>query len=180
MARIFALTNEPAGKNPSKYYGRTWHPSCFQKSESKKEVSMKNFGLVILVLSAIAGTTFAFAAGGQSEAPSKPLTRPEVLQRFGFVDEDGDGINDLARDSDNDGIPNCLDSDWVRPRDGKGFQSRYGYNHQNVNKQGGGPFNYNYNYTWSNNWGDSSNPNFCNQTDPNVSTNRNRRSNRKH
>jgi len=141
---------------------------------------MKNVHVMIPILLAIAGTTFILAAGEGNKSPLQPLTRPEVLQRFGFVDEDGDGINDLARDSDNDGIPNCLDSDWIRPRDGKGFQSKYGYNHQNVNKQGGGPFNYNYNHSWNNNWANNSNPNFCNQTDPNVSTNRNRRSNRKH
>ncbi len=29
----------------------------------------------------------------------------------GFVDEDGDGFNDLAPDFDGDGIPNCLDPD---------------------------------------------------------------------
>jgi len=33
--------------------------------------------------------------------------------RRGFVDEDGDGINDLAVDSDGDGIPNCQDPDYV-------------------------------------------------------------------
>ncbi len=57
---------------------------------------------------------------------AEPLTQKTILQRFGFVDEDCDGINDLARDSDNDGIPNCLDPDWVHPRDGKGFQSKHG------------------------------------------------------
>ena len=141
---------------------------------------MKKIAWVIFMWLAITGTMFVLAAGEKDETPSQPLTRAEMLQRFGFVDEDGDGINDLARDSDNDGIPNCLDPDWVRPRDGKGFQARYGYQHQNVNKQGGGPFNYNYNYTWNNSWANNGNPNFCNQTDPNVTPNRNRRSNRKH
>jgi hypothetical protein len=139
---------------------------------------MKDFRMVILVLLALAGTMYGFAVGGQDEALSQSLSRSEVLQRYGFIDEDGDGINDLARDSDNDGIPNCLDTDWVRPRDGKGLQSKYGYKHQNINKQGGGPTNYN--YQWNYNWANNYNPGTCNPTDPNVNTNRNRRSNRRH
>lgn len=46
-------------------------------------------------------------------------------QGRGFVDENGDGINDLARDHDGDGIPNGQDEDWVRnKRDGTGYQER--------------------------------------------------------
>ncbi len=40
----------------------------------------------------------------------------------GFVDDDGDGFNDLAPDHDNDGIPNGLDPDYNRPLDGSGNQ----------------------------------------------------------
>jgi hypothetical protein len=41
----------------------------------------------------------------------------------GFVDEDGDGVNDLAADHDGDGIPNGQDSDWVKNKeDGTGYQ----------------------------------------------------------
>ncbi len=44
-------------------------------------------------------------------------------QGHGFVDEDGDGINDLAPDHDGDGIPNGQDSDWVKnKRDGTGYK----------------------------------------------------------
>ncbi len=32
-----------------------------------------------------------------------------------FVDEDGDGINDLMQDADGDGIPNGKDPDWTCP-----------------------------------------------------------------
>lgn len=43
----------------------------------------------------------------------------------GFVDENGDGINDLAPDHDGDGVPNCQDPDWVKnKRDGTG--NKYG------------------------------------------------------
>lgn len=33
------------------------------------------------------------------------------------------------RDADGDGIPNCLDEDWVRPLDGSGYQlgQRFGF-----------------------------------------------------
>ncbi len=37
-----------------------------------------------------------------------------------FVDNDGDGFNDLAPDHDGDGIPNGQDPDYVRPQDGSG------------------------------------------------------------
>ncbi len=40
----------------------------------------------------------------------------------GFVDDDGDGFNDLAPDDDNDGIPNGLDPDYNPPLDGSGNQ----------------------------------------------------------
>jgi len=37
-----------------------------------------------------------------------------------FIDENGDGFNDLAPDADGDGIPNAYDEDFVRPQDGTG------------------------------------------------------------
>ena len=37
-----------------------------------------------------------------------------------FVDNDGDGFNDLAPDHDGDGIPNGQDEDYIRPQDGSG------------------------------------------------------------
>jgi len=51
-------------------------------------------------------------------------TRTQFQARF--VDENGDGINDLSRDHDNDGIPNCQDPDWTRPQDGTGYQNGKG------------------------------------------------------
>ncbi len=46
-----------------------------------------------------------------------------------FIDEDGDGFNDLAPDADGDGIPNGQDPDYVRPEDGTG--SQHAYRHAN-------------------------------------------------
>jgi hypothetical protein len=49
---------------------------------------------------------------------------PGSGQGRGFVDEDGDGVNDLAPDHDGDGIPNGKDPDWVKnKRDGTGAQA---------------------------------------------------------
>jgi len=44
--------------------------------------------------------------------------------RIAFVDEDGDGINDRAKDADGDGIPNGQDPDWTKPADGTGYKAQ--------------------------------------------------------
>ena len=44
-----------------------------------------------------------------------------------FIDEDGDGFNDLAPDADGDGIPNGLDPDYVKPEDGTGLMNRWAH-----------------------------------------------------
>jgi hypothetical protein len=44
--------------------------------------------------------------------------------RIAFVDENGDGINDLAKDADSDGIPNGQDPDWAKPADGTGYKEQ--------------------------------------------------------
>lgn len=41
----------------------------------------------------------------------------------GFIDVDGDGLNDNARDDDGDGIPNGQDDDYLPPQDGSGAQN---------------------------------------------------------
>ncbi|KAA3620466.1 MAG: hypothetical protein DWQ05_00575 [Calditrichaeota bacterium] len=40
--------------------------------------------------------------------------------RMGFIDEDGDGINDLILDDDGDGIPNCQDEDYIQSKNANG------------------------------------------------------------
>jgi len=52
----------------------------------------------------------------------------------GFIDENGDGFNDLAPDADGDGIPNGLDADYVRPEDGAGTARMYGLSADRPNK----------------------------------------------
>ncbi len=85
--------------------------------------------LVLVGSLAILGSGFSF---GQSQ--DRNVTRNEVRKRtetrpryqYRFVDENGDGINDLFRDHDGDGIPNCQDSDWTKPKDGTGNKGRFG------------------------------------------------------
>jgi hypothetical protein len=146
---------------------------------------MKKIRFLALFAAAILMAALAFAAV-ESNTPSAPLTQKQILKQYGFIDENGDGINDLARDADNDGIPNCVDPDWVRPLDGSGYMNRYGHKHQHANQNAGqangGCNNYNYNYSYNHQWQNSGSdtPGSGDPTDPDPSQNRNRRSNRKH
>jgi hypothetical protein len=64
-------------------------------------------------------------AGGEAQQ-NKVQAKPEFRHRnrIAFVDENGDGINDRARDADGDGIPNGQDPDWVKPEDGTGYKEQ--------------------------------------------------------
>ncbi|MCJ7681665.1 MAG: hypothetical protein MUP70_13125 [Candidatus Aminicenantes bacterium] len=94
----------------------------------------KLFSLVgsLLILGSGIGLT-----AGQQNADQKP-----VLNRILFIDQDGDGICDLAYDHDNDGIPNCQDPDFQRPQDGTGQMKRngqaasFGFQHGGKGSQG--------------------------------------------
>jgi len=57
---------------------------------------------------------------------NKVQTKATFRHRVGtkFIDENGDGINDAARDADGDGIPNGQDADWTRPLDGSGYKDQ--------------------------------------------------------
>lgn len=57
---------------------------------------------------------------------AKAQTKAEFRYRneVRFVDENGDGICDSARDADGDGIPNGQDPDWTRPLDGTGYKDQ--------------------------------------------------------
>jgi hypothetical protein len=101
------------------------------KSKSNKELQMRlkkifAMGGSILILSS---GLMVFAQQGQTDG-SQALTRYRVQNRFEvrpmYVDENGDGICDVFRDHDNDGIPNRQDPDWIRPQDGSGYQNGQG------------------------------------------------------
>jgi hypothetical protein len=76
----------------------------------------------------------AFGQADPTAAQNRIRTRERV--RIMFVDENGDGINDMLRDHDNDGLPNCQDPDWTRPQDGSGYKNRFG--NGNGGQNGGG------------------------------------------
>lgn len=147
---------------------------------------MKRFRVVLMVAVSMLITGITFAAVDRKEAATGPLTQKNILQRYGFIDENADGINDLARDADNDGIPNCIDPDWVRPQDGTGYMNRFGYKnqhaHQNTGLLNGSCNNYNYNYShqWQNNGSGNNDSGNSDPTNPDPQPNRNRRTNRKH
>jgi len=88
--------------------------------------------IALLGILVILGVSFVLAEDTPQKA-SRNTVQNMVKSRFQvrtlFVDENGDGICDFAndfRDHDNDGIPNGQDSDWTRPKDGKGYMSGNG------------------------------------------------------
>jgi hypothetical protein len=104
---------------------------------------MKKF-LVLAVGLFLIGPAFAAAqeraqtkaqAKAQVKAQEKDLnkvqTKATYRHRLGtfFIDENGDGINDAARDADGDGIPNGQDPDWTRPLDGTGYKGQIRIGH---------------------------------------------------
>ncbi len=71
-------------------------------------------------LVAVAGVIFSFVPAAQLFAAGNPLAN---MFGVGFVDLNGDGINDNAPDADGDGIPNGQDPDYVRAQDGTGSRN---------------------------------------------------------
>jgi hypothetical protein len=96
----------------------------------------------------ILGMAFTFAADNP-QAQARNAVKERVKSKFQvgplFVDQDGDGICDFARDHDNDGIPNSQDPDWSRPQDGTGYKNRNG-------DSSGNNFNYQKGYRGGNAW----------------------------
>ena len=78
----------------------------------------------ILILGVGLFVSSAFAQVDKNALQTR--TRAQERVRTMFFDENGDGINDLNRDHDNDGIPNCQDPDWKRPQDGSGYKNQFG------------------------------------------------------
>ena len=75
----------------------------------KKQVLTAMIMMAALSMFAISSPAYAQSMGGEwGNGPGE------------FVDENGDGFNDLAPDADGDGIPNAYDEDFVAPQDGSG------------------------------------------------------------
>lgn len=85
---------------------------------------LMTFGLVLF--------TFNFIT-----ASDLPAQQSKGNPDRGYIDLNGDGINDNAIDSDGDGIPNGQDPDYVKPQDGTGqkfaYQFKCKFNYQNQN-----------------------------------------------
>ncbi len=62
--------------------------------------------------------------------------RERTRQQVGFIDEDGDGINDLMQDHDNDGIPNCQDPDWTCPGDCTQQKEKHQFRDRHMERRG--------------------------------------------
>ncbi|OGD17635.1 MAG: hypothetical protein A2V76_04265 [Candidatus Aminicenantes bacterium RBG_16_63_14] len=62
----------------------------------------------------------------RTKVQAKAQTKAEFRNRnqVRFIDENGDGICDVARDHDGDGIPNGQDPDWTKPLDGTGYKDQ--------------------------------------------------------
>jgi len=77
----------------------------------------RQWSLVLAVLGFLGAVALVAPAGAQAQDDAGSRYGWHV---GGFVDEDGDGFNDLAPDADGDGIPNGLDPDYQPPLDGTG------------------------------------------------------------
>jgi hypothetical protein len=77
---------------------------------------MKNSTRLLTLLTMVIAALFLFgtAYAGSEDAPRK-----------GFVDLDGDGINDNMKDGDGDGIPNFIDGDYLKSLDGSAYMNAY-------------------------------------------------------
>ncbi len=85
--------------------------------------------LALAGLSLILGAGLALAQEqGQAGESNKVQAKVSAQNRARtmFMDQNGDGINDFQRDHDNDGVPNCQDTDWTKPEDGSGYKNQFG------------------------------------------------------
>ena len=77
------------------------------------------------ILAIMVGILLAGSTASMAQDKSQEKARAKVQKKdFRFIDENGDGIADVIRDHDGDGIPNGQDPDWTRPGDGTGYQAQ--------------------------------------------------------
>lgn len=80
-------------------------------------MDMKALRLIAMLLLLAGFAATPVLAQQKSKADT---TRTATRKPAGFVDKNGDGFNDNAPDHDGDGIPNGLDPDFKRGKQGKG------------------------------------------------------------
>jgi hypothetical protein len=90
-----------------------WHQFCHvlwrrRSMDNKKSNIKKGFAILSILAMALIIVLFIayLPAVAQNEHPGGP-----GMGVGGFVDEDGDGFNDLLPDSDGDGVPDAIDPD---------------------------------------------------------------------
>jgi hypothetical protein len=81
-----------------------------------KEVIMKTTTMTLQALALPLAMMFLAMSGSVPAA----YAQDTPADTHAFVDADGNGYNDNAPDADGDGIPNGMDSDFVRPGQGRG------------------------------------------------------------
>lgn len=85
------------------------------------------FVLSILVFSASNYAQTTGSGKGKAAAAKQTYGKNLTFQHGPrFVDANGDGICDNAKDSNGDGIPNCQDPTYKRPMDGTGRKNGMG------------------------------------------------------
>ena len=111
---------------------------------TRKIIALAVAGLILTAGLALAQTQQSEEANkvqvktqAQAKTANQAQARTRTWVRTQFVDQNGDGINDLYRDHDNDGIPNCQDPDWTPPQDGTGYKSGQGAGQGNAATQAG-------------------------------------------
>lgn len=88
----------------------------------KHRMILLTAALSLLLVTGLTGT-----AAAQTDDPVSTDDTETVDHLRPFVDENGDGYNDLSPDADGDGIPNGQDPDYIRNPDGRRGRGNGGF-----------------------------------------------------
>jgi len=96
-------------------------------------ISIRILIFIFLSVFAVGFSGVTYAADQQSSVVEKVasseeiLQHPRAVQKLRFIDEDGDGLNDLTPDRNGDGIPDGRMRDGARPGNDSDRGARNGY-----------------------------------------------------